>query len=692
MYWLAPQEIEDLHPFFDSKAAGIAGGLYTQGDGHVDPSSVTQVFAKKARENGGQIFRFHDVTRVTQLANGRWLVGGQSQEGPFEIKCDFVVNAAGLWCDRIGALAGVSTPSVVIQHQYVITEAIPQLKDVHAQLGSQLPVLRDLEGSFYMRDEGDGFLIGPYEEAPQLAPAEWRSKGMPKEHFNFLFSSDMDRLLDNVGRAGEIVPILGETGLKTVLNGPTMWTADGNHLYGPSWEKSNYWLACAESYGIAHSAGNSRYLAHWIAKGEPPYELFESDPARYGYWATTDFVSEKVLETYKLNNHPHSPNENLTAARPVKGFPNEPLRERLRDNGAQFGFHNGWEAASWFHTQKKELGNSQASFRRPAYFSRVAEEVAQVSQKGGVIFWAFGKFMVEGPDALPFLKNLLCTRVPTTPGKCALGYMLTPEGKVLSEVMVSCYAPDKYYLVTYGEREQHDLRWMKLHQGEHQVSFQNVTNDYGVLMVNGPQSRSVLQKLSGHDFSRDAFKFYTFKEIQIFGVPLTAARVTYTGELGWELHVSHNHLLTIYDALKKEGLADFGAYAMGSFRLERAVKAFGSDMTLDHLGVEAGISMANREFMGKTVKDPTRFLAYLKVHSQEVDCVGNEGIWADNELVGFTTSGGFGHVTQTSLAFGYLPISYRLAKNLEVNLLGKRVPVEVLEKPVLPAQILSDKA
>ncbi|CAE8642933.1 unnamed protein product [Polarella glacialis] len=721
---ISPDEMRALHPLMNIQDDDIYGGIYTAGDGHIDPSSVTNAFANRAKDLGGIIEQQTEVVAMTLLPDKRWEVITRTSKGEEKrTVADFVVNAAGLWCDVVGRMAEVRVPSVVIQHQYCITDPIPAVKEYHDKHGHQLPVLRDLRGSFYIRDERDGILVGPYESAEtmQLAPKEWRETGMPMDLGNFLFEGDVERLMPHLERAMEILPGLAEVGMKTVLCGPTMWPADGNHLVGPApeWDVApNYWLACAESYGIAHSVGLSSYLAEWITTGEPPYELKEADPARYGVWATKDWVSVKVREAYGLNNHPHFPNENLLAARPVL-LETKPLNsgiyELLEAKGCQFGFHNGWESANYFDPSAggKQNGNAYGSFQRPDYQKHVLEEVKGMASFGGICYWPFSKYHVSGPGAVAFMDRLVPNRLPKV-GRCALSYFLTPQAKIGSEVMLARLSEDEFYVVSYPEQELFDWRWLQMQRDSFSsdpqtplkdVDIKNVTGDFGTLMVSGPESRRILGQMAGDEaaWSNDSFKFYDYKEVTLAGIPCRALRVSFTGELGWELHPASGDLEPLYQALKafEPRLNDWGGFAMGSFRLEKGFKAFGSDMTRDHHALEAGLSKKflrmEKDFIGRDALlagasvEPERRCVHLGVSTPDgLDCVGNEAIFNETtgEVVGFTTSGGFGYLAQRSIAFGYVKSStLDSGDSLAIEVLGERYPAKVQEgpfKPVLP--------
>jgi len=708
---ISPDDIRKLHPLIEFDDADIGAGLMTTGDGHIDPTSCTNAFAERAKALGGKVQPRTEVVGLNRLPGRRWEVITRRSDGTEErVTADFVINAGGLWCDVVGKMADVHTPSVVLQHQYVITDPIPEVKAYHAEHGKQMPVLRDLKGSFYLRDEGDGILIGPYEgmDAVQLAPADWRIAGMPRDHSNFLFDGDVDRLLPHLERAMELVPQTAEVGLKTVLNGPTMWPADGSHLVGPApeWDKApNFWMACAESYGIAHSAGLGRYLAEWIVTGEPPYELREADPARYGSWATTEWVAEKVKETYGLNNHVHYPNENLMHARPVQPMPHAEMIGLLEEAGCQFGFHNGYEGPNFFDPAMaggKQHGNSFGSFERSPASPLVEKEVRAMADFGGICYWPFAKFSIQGLGAEAFLDRLVSNRLPKV-GRCALSYFLTPGGKVYSEVMLVRVAEDEFYMVCYPESELLDWRWMHTHLTEDEaksVELTNITPDRGTLMVAGPKSRDVLAQMADDSeaWSAKNFKFYQWKDVTLAGIPCRALRVSFTGELGWELHPLTKDLGRLYQALKvaEPRFCDWGGLAMGSFRLEKGFKAFGADMTKDHCALEClepRFLRMEKAFIGRDAlaskPAPIRHCVHLAVASagDNVDPVGNEVIrdTRTDTTVGFTTSGGYGYLAKQSIAFGYVAED-SLEAPLEVEILGKRYAAVMQKGPFVRAE------
>jgi len=713
---IGPEEVKRLHPLVNTD--GIVGAIHAYGDGHIDPSSVTQTFASKAKALGGSIFENSEVVGMKCMLDGSWevtvrLAGGEEHV----VRARRVVNCAGLWAERIGNFAGVHTPCTVLQHQYVITEPIPEVKAYHEKHGHQLPVLRDLEGSYYLRDEGDGILVGPYESEDdmQLAPSEWKGT-MPPELTYHLFEGDVERIMYSMEKATELVPQLETTGIKTVLNGPTCWPSDGNHLVGPSHEKPNYWNACAESYGIAHAAGLGRYLVHWMQHGEPPYELTEADPARYGAWATPAWVGDKVKEAYGWNNYIGYFNENRPRARPVvhPDRPQDEIVAVLQARGAQLGFSHGWETPNWFHSEVVDLKNTLATFERPSYIDAIKKECEQVVSHAGLAYWPFAHYRIRGEGAPAFLDRLIANKLPAV-GRVGLGHLLTPTGKVYSELTFVRLAETDFYVTGYSNYQLHDLRWMKEHMkaGE-QVEIEDVTSKRAVLFINGPNAEATVAKLLDEpvDLARDQFKAFQWRKLSLSGAETIAVRMSFIGEHGLELHVERDQVARLYEKLHEVDpkLGDWGGTTMNSFRIEKGVPLFGKDITKDHDAYEAGldrfIKLEKGDFIGREallkVKEaggPTRKMVKLEVAVGEepVDCVGNEPIRCPSSgaVVGFTTSGTWGCLAGQSLALGYVygPERWADGTRLHVDILGKKVDTFVRAKAAMdPAAVRDRKA
>lgn len=711
---IGPEEAKRLHPLIDTE--NIIGALYTEGDGHIDPTSVTNAFAKKARDLGCQIHRYTEVVGLKQTPDGAWEVLVKPVDGePHVVRARRVVNCAGLWSPRLGEMAGVHTPGVVLQHQYVITEPVPEVKAYHEKHGHQLPVLRDLEGSYYLRDEGDGILVGPYEheDLVQVAPAEWKGS-MPQDFTFWLWEGDIDRLMHSMEYASALVPAITEVGIKQVLNGPTCWPADGNHLVGPSYEKKNFWQACAESYGIAHAEGLARYIVHWMQHGEPPYELTEADPARYGHWATTDWVNEKVRESYGWNNFTAYFNENRTRARPVvhPERPQDDIVSVLRNRGAQFGFSHGWETPSWFHSEPLDLKNTLATFQRPSYIDAVRRECEDVVHHAGLCYWPFAHYRIQGADAPAFIDRMIANKLPAV-GRVGLGHLLTPSGKVYSELTFVRLAEDDFYVTGYSNFQLHDLRWFKEHlrEGE-KVAIDDVTSSRAVVFINGPNAEAAVAKLLDEpvDLDRQTFKAFQWRRLSLGGADTIAVRMSFIGEHGLELHVKRNDVAKLYERLQEVDplLGNWGGTAMNSFRLEKGVPLFGKDITKDHNALEAGldrfVKLEKGDFIGRDallkVREqggPDRKIVMLEVAVAEepVDTVGNEPLRVPEtgEVVGFITSGSWGCLANKSLALGYVsgPTRWADGHRLHVDILGKRYDAYVREKAAMAPAAVRDK-
>ncbi|CEM35624.1 unnamed protein product [Vitrella brassicaformis CCMP3155] len=711
---ISPDEVRRLHPL--CKLDGVVAGVYNPGDGHIDPSSFTNKFAEEARAMGGTIFKHAEVVDLDQLPNGQWDVtvnflsgSGGDIVDKHVVKADFIINAGGLWADRVADMADVYHPLKHIQHQYLITESIPEVVEYQKTTGHQLPVLRDLVGSYYLRQERDGILIGPYESKESMCMAmdrEWK-EGPPKDFASELFPGDLDRLLPHIERATELVPVVETAGIKAIVNGPVSWPPDGNALLGPVPNKKNYYAACGFSYGIAHGPGAGKYLVDWILQGEPPYELFETDPTRYGDWTTPAFTDAKIRETYGFNNIIVYPNEERMAGRPLPER-TTPIYERLKKQGAQFGFHSGWETPNWFDTQ--EGHNYEPSFRRTNWHEAVAREVQGINAYAGIAdVSAFAKFVVEGRGAAAFLDKVLANRLPKE-GRGNLSHMITPKGKIHSEVTCVRTGETSFYLISGSDAEGHDLRWLQTQADrlkcEKDLRIESVTDNMCVLAVVGPKSREVLQSVADHPEAFDAanFKFMQCKEDTLGGVPVRAIRVSFTGELGWELHHLKEHQAALYDLLKRDHpkLVDFGAYAQNSFRLEKGFKVFGKDMLRDHSPLQARMDpfiKFDKDFIGKDAllqkksRGVGEMFVYLDVQGTDadrVDSVGNEPLYHNGELVGYTTSGGYGHTLGKSIAFGYSRV-HQPNTTLKVALLGTEYDAVVREKPLADTQPMRER-
>ncbi|XP_062340264.1 dimethylglycine dehydrogenase, mitochondrial [Osmerus eperlanus] len=685
---IEPERIKELFPLLNMDK--VIGGLYNPGDGHIDPYSLTMALAAGARMYGAQIYNPAPVSSLTPTSDGRWDV--QTPHGT--IRANRIVNATGFWAREVGQLIGFDHPTIPVHHQYVVTATVPEVK----ALKTELPVIRDLEGSYYLRQERDGLLFGPYErEEKMVLQDSWVTDGVPPGFGKELFESDLDRIMDHVEMAMEMVPVLKEADIINIVSGPITYTPDLLPMVGPHQGARNYWTAIGFGYGVIHAGGIGKFLSDWIRTGEPPYDLIECDPNRYGKWTTVPYMCAKARESYGFNNVVGYPKEERFAGRPTSRTSGV---YELMKGKASMGFHAGWEQPHWFYKPGDDTGY-KPSFRRTNWFCPVGRECKLVMEKVGVIdLTPFGKFIVKGKDSHKLLDRLFANTMPKV-GLTNISHMLTPTGRVYAEVTITQLAPGEYFLITGSGSELHDLRWIEREaaDGVYDVDISNVTEDMGVLGVAGPNSRKVLQKLTEEDLSDAGFKFLHCKPIQLAGVPLRAIRISYTGELGWELYIDQKNMAAVYEAImaagQEEGIDNFGTYAMSSLRLEKGFRGWGAEMNCDTNPLEAGLDYFIKlnkpaDFIGKAAlqevkaKGLRRKLSYISMDTDDVDPEGNETIWLNGKVVGNTTSGAYSYTSQQSLAFAYLPVELcSVGQKVEVELMGRKYPAMVIQEPLV---------
>uniref|UniRef100_A0A8D0ZPI7 Dimethylglycine dehydrogenase, mitochondrial n=1 Tax=Sus scrofa TaxID=9823 RepID=A0A8D0ZPI7_PIG len=667
-YIIGPEKIQEMFPLLNMNK--ILAGLYNPGDGHIDPYSLTMALAAGARKYGALLKYPAPVTSLKPRSDGTWDV--ETPQG--SMRANRIVNAAGFWAREVGQMIGLEHPLIPVQHQYVVTSTIPEVK----ALKRELPVLRDLEGSYYLRQERDGLLFGPYESQEKMKLQDsWVTSGVPPGFGKELFESDLDRIMEHVEAAMEMVPVLKKADIINVVNGPITYSPDILPMVGPHQGVRNYWVAIGFGYGIIHAGGVGKYLSDWILHGEPPFDLIELDPNRYGKWTTTQYTEAKARESYGFNNIVGYPKEERFAGRPTQRVSG--LYKTLKSK-CSMGFHAGWEQPHWFYKPDQDPGY-RPSFRRTNWFEPVGSEYKQVMQKVGVIDLSpFGKFTVKGQDSIRLLDHLFANVIPQV-GCTNISHMLTPKGRVYAELTVSHQSPGEFLLITGSGSELHDLRWIEEEAvtGGYNVEIKNMTDVLGVLGVAGPHARKVLQKLTSEDLSDGAFKFLQTKAFKVANIPVTAIRISYTGELGWELYHRREDSAALYDIImnagQEEGIDNFGTYAMNALRLEKAFRAWGSEPA-DFIGKQA-----LKQIKAKGLK---RRLVCLTLATDDVDPEGNESIWYDGKVVGNTTSGSYSYSIQKSLAFAYVPVELsKVGQQVEVELLGKNYPATVIQEPLV---------
>ncbi|XP_063678864.1 dimethylglycine dehydrogenase, mitochondrial-like isoform X1 [Bolinopsis microptera] len=698
-----PDTIEQMHPFLNME--GIKGGLYTPGDGHTDPYSLTMAYAKGARMYGATLVQDCIVTGTKQRADGTWEVDTPSGK----INTKQLVNAAGFHAREIGQMSGLNLPLAPVHHQYLVSASVPLLEDWQKnQNGRQIPTIRDLRGSYYVRQERTGLLIGPYEAPDKMKIQEdWYDNGIPRGFSKEAYESDLDRIDRCIEHCMELMPIMQETEIQNAIAGPITYSPDMLPMMGPTHHLTNYWLTVGFGcFGIVHSGGAGKYLARWMINGEPDYDLIECDPDRFSDWTDRKFLMEKARESYGMNTSPAYPKEERWAGRPTERVSG--AYQEIKERGAAFGFNAGWEQARFFATQG-ELKTTPACYTRKHWHDAVGREVDLLLNGVGVAdLTYFGKFILEGPGATKFLSSMVANTLPKEQ-QVNLSHMLTPNGKVYAELTISRLGKERYYLVTSAGSELHDLRWLKHHMPENaEFTLQNVTDQMGVLAVTGKYSRDVMTKLTDSAMSHEDFPFLECREMSLAGYDVQATRISYTGELGWEIHHDRNDTGALYKRILEAGaefeIGDYGWFATNSLRLEKGLRHWGDEMNLDKNPFEAGLGSfiktnkktpfigqeACKEMLGNELKSKLVMLT-VDTHGY-LDPEGNETIWFDNQVVGNTTSGAWSYSANTSICMAYLPTSLtELGSNVYVELLGKRYKATVVNDPMYETEAVRSR-
>ncbi|MGI9493043.1 MAG: GcvT family protein, partial [Geminicoccaceae bacterium] len=562
-----PERAKDAYPFLELD--DLKGVLWDPLDGDIDPSQLTQALAKGARDLGAKIKRFTKVLGLESTPSGEWLI--KTDKG--DIHAEIVVNAAGYRAGEVMAMLGQYMPIATMSHQYLITEPIPELE---AREG-KLPLLRDPDTSYYLREERDGLILGPYE---WKAMPMW-TDDLPEDFANQLWDDDLERIEWYIEKAIERVPLLGSVGVQRVINGPIPYSPEGNPYIGPAHGLKNFYQCCCFSFGIAQAGGAGKTLAEWVIEGEPEWDLWALDPRRYTDYATKTYVTAKAIELYQNEYAIGFPFEERAAGRPAR---TSPLYDRLKTKGARFGARGGWERAVFFEPPGSSVDEPTLTFRRDRnWFEIVGEECRAVRDGVGILdLPGFAKYMVEGSGAEAWLDGLTCSRLPRL-GRISLAYMLNERGGVASEYTITRVADDRFHLISAAAAEWHDEEWLRTRlpdDGSVQLSCHHAR--MGTLVLAGPKARDVLSQLTDADLSNEAFPWLSARPIEINMAKVIALRVNYVGELGWELHAPVEDMVALYDAIwqagEPHGIRDFGMYAMESLRLDKCYRGWKSDL------------------------------------------------------------------------------------------------------------------
>ncbi len=680
---LTPELIAELHPL--ARLDGLIGGIYEPDDGHVDPSLATNAMAEVAQRGGGTIRRFEPVRAIVR-ENGAWRV--ETDKGVWT--AHYIVNAAGTWGWDVGRMMGLNVPSVPVLHQYLVTDSVPEVAERIATGAPELPIIRDPEESWYVRQERDGLILGPYEKEAQV----WSADGVPPEFGADLLPADLDRVEHIVEAAMARIPALGNGGVKTVINGPITFTPDANPLIGPAHGLPNAWLLTGSSMGVMEGGGAGWFLAHWMTRGAPPMDALAVDSRRFGAWADREYRIAKAVECFGLQFGVHYPYEERSAGR---GLRFSPLHDRMLARGAVMGAAHGWERPNWFSDQPDD--RALESFRRTNWFDPVARECQAASERVALAdLSVFSKFEVSGPGAPGFLDTLGANR-PPPPARIGLIHALTPAGGVRSEFTVARLDAETAYLTSAAAAEEIDLDVLTGHASSHDVTLRNRTDELAVIGVMGPSARDLLARLT--DAGLAGLPWLSVCEMAVAGRPVRALRVSYIGELGWELHVERDDAGPLFDALEETGadlgIGFYGAYAANAMRLEKGYRAWGADLTTERSPVEAGLGalvrtegrdFAGRDMMLSQQNGQPWEMVLLEIAPGEVDPFYAHPVKQGDRVVGILTSGAHGHRTGKTLALAYLR-DPAARDGLTVEILGRPRTATILDAP--PYDPLNEK-
>jgi len=688
--FLTPSEIAELWPLCDTD--GLVGGIFHPQDGYIQPADLTQALAKGARARGATIYRNTPVVGIEQATSGGWVV--RTEKG--DVTCDHVVAATGNYARQTGEMVGLDIPVIPVEHQYIVTEPHPALVERRQNGMPELGVLRESDGSWYLREEAGGFILGPYEKG---APACYLDGPDPRAEYE-LFQEDIERLEPHIEAAMARVPAFGEVGMKKVYNGAIAYTPDGNPIIGPAWDIDNFWLSEGHSFGITAAGGAGWQLAEWIVDGEPTIDMLGVDPRRFGDYATKQYLIEKNEEAYAHVFVIHYPDEERPAGRPLR---TAPCYERMRDKGAVFGQKFGWERPNFFATGGLKQQDDW-SFRRSRWFEAIGREIDNVTNNVGLLdMTAFAKCRIAGPGAESFLDGFVANTLPKKTGGLCLAHALNANGGVHSEFTIRREADESFYLVSAGALQRLDHDYIRRYMPrDGSVQFTPLTGAKGVLVLAGPKARELLARVTRADLSNEAFRWLTAQDIVVGMAPVNAMRVNFVGELGWELHHPIEYQNHIFDALFEAGedlgLQPFGIRAMDAMRIEKSYRMVGTELSIEYSAFESAMDRFVKpdkgDFLGRDAllaskeRGLTNLLVTLEVHDvDDADALGNNALLKDGEPVGRATGGNYGFRVGKSLALGMLkPGLAKTGTEVDIEILGKTYRATVIpDSPFDPA-------
>ena len=672
-------ELKSKYPFIETH--DLKGALFDPNDGDIDPAQLTQALAKGARDLGADIIRFCSATGISKNKKN-WIVN--TNKG--SIECEIVINAAGYYAKRVSdwfvPFGGRSIPMSVMSHQYLLTEEIPELQERSEKLNSKLPLLRDVDSSYYLRQEKNGLNLGPYERNCKV---HWHESNDPlPDDFSFqLYPDDLERLEWYIEDAMKRVPILGKAGISKVINGPIPYTPDGNPLIGPSPGLTNVYEACVFTFGIAQGGGAGKVLSEWVSEGYTEWDMWSCDPRRFTDYTDKDYCAAKAAEVYGHEYAMHFPFHSWPAGRDKKQSPNH---QTIINNGGQMGAYNGWERANWFAKDGDDTSeNSTQTWNREGpWFSRVREECLAVNRNVGVLdLPGFSRFKVEGSGASEFLLSKISGNLPAI-DRMNLAYFPDERGRVLTEMSIMRHDLNKFTLITAGAAQWHDYEILKLGISKNQnVKVSDITNNWTCLIVTGPNSRSLINRISNADLT---LPWLSLQNAKIENKQILLARVSYAGELGWEIHAKNEDMSLIYEKVLSEGATPFGMFALDSLRVEKGYRAWKGDLSTDYSLLESGLERfikfdkkevfpGKQSLLSEKQRGSVKKFVSMIIKDNVCDAPYMSTIWHDGKIIGEVTSGAYGHRVNASIALGMVKTDLAISgQTVSVDIFGNDFP------------------
>jgi dimethylglycine dehydrogenase len=680
---ISPKEAAEIMPLLDPKH--FVGAVYDPIEGHLDPSGTTWAYAKAAQKQGGEIHQQTHVEALHQQEDGTWHI--HTSQG--DIHAEHVVNAGGLWAREVGKMVGLELPVLAMEHMYLLTEEMEEVTRHNQQSGKQIPHAMDFDGELYLRQEQQGMLMGTYEKA--CVP--WQPDETPWDFSMELLPPDLERITPSLEVGFQHFPAFENAGIKKIINGPFTFAPDGNPLVGPVRELPGYWCACAVMAGFSQGGGVGLALANWMIEGDPGFDVWGMDVSRYGEWITKSYTNVKVRENYSRRFSIRFPNEELLAGRPLR---TTPVYDLMLAQGAQMGESFGLEQPLWFAPKGIR---EEFSWRRSSDFNPVSEEVKAVRDRVGMMETSgFAKYVIQGEDAELWLDQVLACRIPKH-GRMCLAPMLNEKGKLVGDFTLTRMDDEDFLLIGSGVAEEYHLRWFSEYlDPELDVHVIPQSSTMLGLAVAGPKSRELMQKVSPYDFSNDYFRFMEMKQVSVGLVECLVGRVSYTGDLGYEIWMEAENQRSVFQTLMQEGeslgIGLFGLRALNSLRLEKNFGSWAREFRPIYGPMEAGLNPfvaydKEADFIGKEIARKEKEeggnlrLRTFVVDAKDADVIGDEPIWHEGEVKGWVTSGGFAHGSGVSMAMGYVPREIAdQTSGWEIEILNERCSCKLQPKPL----------